>query len=87
MVKFFSSAALALGIAFAAFTLPSVAAPEPQCGGVDENTRECSREGRQSPAGGAVEDDRGTGRLLATGECPRGSRECFPETAPRGDLG
>jgi hypothetical protein len=40
-----------------------------QCGSEDEDHKDCSREGRQSPAGGWV--------FLA--ECEKGSRECFPE--------
>lgn len=43
-------------------TAPTAQVPLPQCGGEDEDHKDCSREGRQAPAGGWVEG-RGSGRI------------------------
>lgn len=56
---------------------PIAAAPLPQCGGINENPQECSREGRQGGIPGGW-------RLPVEGaktahSCPSGSlRDCFP---------
>lgn len=47
MNQIFSGCAIA-GFGLGAVTGVALAEPTPQCGGVDENTQDCSREGRQA---------------------------------------
>lgn len=77
--QFLSIALSALMVAPACGELPQpanadrgtgrVLAQLPQCGSGDENHKDCSREGRQSTAGGWV----------SLADCEKGSRECFPD--------
>jgi hypothetical protein len=53
-----------------------LAEPLPQCGGENEDSKDCSREGRQSPAGGAVD---AAPVEMSASDCPKGSRDCFPD--------
>jgi hypothetical protein len=81
---------LALGIGAAA-VLSLASAPLPQCGGIEEDSKDCSREGRQSPAGGWVDSSgRGSGRDKSPGAVARrcNGGDCrgeFPETVPQPD--
>lgn len=57
--------------------------PEPvaaQCGTPHEDARRCVREGAQAVGMLVAEEDRGTGRVaVAAADCPKESRDCFPE--------
>jgi hypothetical protein len=67
-----ASSALGYGMITAALHFP--AAADPQCGTEQEDPKECSREGLQGR-------DRGSGRgpVVSGEDCPKGSRDCFPE--------
>ena len=77
-------AALGYGMATAAIhSLATVSAPPAptaaECGTPGEDHIRCSREGAQFTAWPMAGDDRGSGRVVARRDCPRGSRDCFPE--------
>ena len=73
-------AALGYGMATAALHfLSQPAPPAAECGTPGEDPIRCSREGAQFTAWPMAGDDRGSGRVVARRDCPRGSRDCFPE--------
>ena len=72
----------ALGYGMATAALHFLAQPAPaaaECGTPGEDPIRCSREGAQFTTWPMAGDDRGSGRVVARRDCPRGSRDCFPE--------